>query len=339
MIAKIKYGKIALVIFLTVLIWVWADLALDEELADKAAVVFVDESANPKFWVSFNELPSTEIKITLSGPHAAINAERRRLRDGGQLRFDFDIAQEKMDKAGTHPLNLLVFLQKDKEVKQRSLKVKSCQPETLTVNVIGLVKRTLAVEAIDAEQVPIKSAIINPSQVEMLVPEDWVGNAKVQLIPTEIKQTRASAIKKVPFIKLTSGQKKEASQEVDITTPPEGDLLREDTIKNPTLGFNLSANTQGKYKVEVVNITEVMSPIAVRATPVAKRAYEILSYQVILEIEDKDAESKEVLRRKLTYNFPDDFVRTDEIGLNQQPVIAQFKLTPLDLQPNPADKK
>ncbi len=32
MVRKIKYGKILVVVFITVVIWVWADLALDEKL-------------------------------------------------------------------------------------------------------------------------------------------------------------------------------------------------------------------------------------------------------------------------------------------------------------------
>ncbi|UCC23471.1 MAG: hypothetical protein JSW23_05305, partial [Planctomycetota bacterium] len=66
-IRKINSGKILVVVFITVLIWVWADLALDEELPDKPAVIVIDESATPKLWVSFNQNRTADIKITLSG--------------------------------------------------------------------------------------------------------------------------------------------------------------------------------------------------------------------------------------------------------------------------------
>jgi hypothetical protein len=50
---KIKFGKIAIVVFLTVLIWVWADLARDEQLPLPDVVVEVAKSSNPELWVSF----------------------------------------------------------------------------------------------------------------------------------------------------------------------------------------------------------------------------------------------------------------------------------------------
>lgn len=329
---KVKYGKVALVIFLTLLIWVWADLALDEELADKPALIVVDEAASPRLWVTLGaeQASSVDIRTTFSGPHPAIVDEKRKLKEGRRHKFEFDAVREKMNEPGNYTLNLLSFLQKDREIRLLGLKIESCQPQTISVTVVGLVKKSLKVECVDAAQIPIKDATVNPARVEMFVPENWVGNAKVQLAPTEIKQARLSAIKKTPFIKLSKEKRKEASQMVEIVTPPEEELLRSETVKNATLGFNLSANTQGKYKIEVINLTEVIGPIAIRSTAAAKRGYENMQYQVILEIDDKDAESAEVVRKKLIYNFPEEYVRNNEITLNQQPVTAQFKLVPIE---------
>ena len=73
-----------------------------------------------------------------------------------------------------------------------------------------------------------------------------------------------------------------------------------------------------------------MGAVAIRATPEAKRAYDNVRYQVILEIDDSDKDSKGAeLRRDLVYYFPPEFVRSDEIVLNQQPVQARFRLIPL----------
>ena len=90
---KINLGKVLAVALITVLIWVWADLALDEELPDKPAVIVVDESATPKLWVSFNQDSSADVKVTLSGSHTAIADEKRKLKRGERLEFDFDAAQ------------------------------------------------------------------------------------------------------------------------------------------------------------------------------------------------------------------------------------------------------
>jgi hypothetical protein len=111
--------------------------------------------------------------------------------------------------------------------------------------------------------------------------------------------------------------------------PPEEDLLADYTITTARLRFSLSPNLQGKYKVVVDNLDEVIRTITIRATADAKRAYEKMPYQVTLEIDDEDATATEPLRRNLIYNFPDEYLRKDEIKLNQQPATARFKLVPL----------
>ena len=335
MLKKIKYGKILAVIFLTVLIWVWADLALDEELPDKPATIVVDESANPKLLVRINQASSADIRITLSGPQAVIVDLDRKLKEGKErLGFDFDAAQEKMDEPGDHTLILLPFLQKVKEIKQLGLKVVSCEPDTLAVSVVELVKKSLVVKCVGEDQNPVKAATIKPARVDMFVPAYWEGEkltAEVRLTQREIAQARLSAIEKIAYIVLPGGQTRDVSTTVRITMPPEEDALRNYTITAPTLGFTLSANLQGQYKVEVKNLDAVMSAISIVATADAKRAYEEMRYQVMLEIydSDKDDKSTEPLRRELIYNFPAEYVREGEIELKQQPVIARFKLVRL----------
>jgi hypothetical protein len=78
----------------------------------------------------------------------------------------------------------------------------------------------------------------------------------------------------------------------------------------------------------VENLPEVIGGITIRATSEAKRAYEEMRYQVILEIYDEDAMSTEPLKRKLIYNFPAKYVRKGEIELKNpdQPAEAKFKL-------------
>ena len=326
---KIKYGKILVVTFLTVLIWVWADLAQDEVLSDSPAVIVVDEAANPKLWVSFDEDSSADIRVALSGHHTTIANEKRRLREGKRLEFDFDAVQEKMDKPGRYTLAVLPFLQKDKEIKRLGLKVKSCEPEMLSVDVQALVKKPLDVRCVDENQNPIKVAAIEPDQVDMLVPEDWVGGVEVQLTHAEIEQARLTAIEKIPHIRLAADQISKAAIAVKITMPPEPDP-RNDYLITATLGIALSPTLQGKYDVEVTNLDAVMSAIVIRATPDAKRAYELQQFPTMtLYVLDDDKKTTEEQRREVVYNFPEEFVSKGEIMLNQQPVTARFKLTPL----------
>jgi hypothetical protein len=337
MVKKFNYGKILVVIFITVLIWVWADLALDEKLSVSNVNINVAKSTNPKFWVSFGNESSASAsinKIVLKGPASKITDVRRKLNDGS-LVLEFFLNPEQtgvISTPGDHTLDMLSFLRQSDQLKKLGLTVESCEPQALLVKVVELDKKSLTIKCIDESQNAIKAATIEPKQVDAFVPKNWSLEklvANVQLTRREIDQARLSAVEKTPFIELAPGQIRELQRTVKITIPPEEDLLADYTITTARLRFSLSPNIQGKYKVVVDNLDEVIRTITIRATPDAKRAYEKMPYQVTLEIDDEDATATEPLRRNLIYNFPDEYLRKDEIKLNQQPATARFKLVPL----------
>ena len=343
MITKLKYGKIAIVVFITILIWVFADLALDKKLPISNAVISVVKS-NPKLWVSFDDASSVSIEeMVLKGPLRKINEMRKKLEEEEGLKIDFDAAKEKMNEPGTYPLPLLPFLQKAAEINDLGLKVEKCKPEMVSVKVVGLVSRRLDVKCVDEDQNPIGEATVKPGQVEMLVPENWGAEkriAEVLLTPREIEQASFSAIDETPYVKLAAGQIREASESVEITMPPEPDRLGDCTIKAPTLSIALGPTLQGKYYVEVTNLADVLLPIAIMATPEAERAYRLQPFpQMTLYILDSDKDTKEEqLKREVVYNFPEESVRQGEIKLNQQqkpPATARFKLTPVSSAETP----
>ena len=333
MVEKPNYGKIMAVVLITVLIWVWADLALDEEFSVSGGTISMAKSTRPNLWVSFNDEPSVSInKIVLKGPASKTADAKRKLKEGSLiLEFFLDPQQEKA-MLSPNELDVVTFLRQSDRIRQLGLTVKSCDPNRLSINVVELVKKSLVVVCVDEDQNPVKTAAIEPAQVDMFVPKDWEGaklEAKVQLTRSEINQARLSAVEKAPYIELAPGQTRVSVTPVKITTPPEEELLGDYSITTATLGITLSAILQGKYGVVLTNLDEVIRPITIRATPDAKRAYEKMPYQVILEIDDEDAKSTEPLRRELVYNFPPEYDRRDEIILNQQPVTARFKLIPL----------
>jgi hypothetical protein len=331
MVRKINYGKILLVIFLTVLIWVWADLALDEEHPIPSVTISVAKSTDPSLWVSFNEEPAVSVdNVVLKGPASKIRDVRRKLNDGSLiLSFFLDAEQEGMVNPGEYPLKVLNFLKQSRQIKQLGLTVESCEPDKLSVNVVKLVEKKLTVKCFDEDEIPLIKAESIPSKVDMFVPEDWEGEAltaKVRLTRSEVEQARVEAVPKKPYIELVPGQTREDATTVEITTPLQEDPRSDYTITTATLGITLSPTLLGKYDVEIENFAEVIGGITIRATLEAKGAYEKMRYQVILEIDDEDAMSTEPLKRELIYNFPAECVRNGEIELNQQPVIARFKL-------------
>jgi hypothetical protein len=327
---KIKYSKLIVVIFLTILIWVWADLSLDDELPVYNVTISVSRTTNPRIWVSFDRKRSVSIdKIELKGPASKIDEAKRQLDDGSlAFAFTFDAEQNGMDTPGSHPLPVLSFLRDSHLIKKMGLTVESCEPGTLTVNVVELSEKSLTVQCIDESGISRTPESIEPSRVDMYVPVDWTRDrltANVKLTEAEIVRARTAAIVKTPYIELPDGRIREATVTVSVKMPPERDPLSPFTITTGTLGYCFSPNLQGKYKVDVENLTEIISSIAIRATSEAKQAYEDMRYQVTLEIEDEDKD-REAPRREVVYNFPEKYVRSKEIELNQPPVTALFRL-------------
>jgi len=337
---KIKYSKIAIVAFLTVLIWVWADLALDETLLVPNVSISIVKSSNPALWATFKNDDDTPVSsisikhIVLKGPISRI-AEAKRELSNGLLNLDFALNPElqEMTTAGSHPLTVLDFLRKrsNEIIELTSLTVESCEPNRLTVNVEMLVKTSLTVKCFDQGGRLQEFQSIVPDAVTMFVPEGWGRDkpARVALTPSEIEQARSTSVEQKPYIVLADGQERQSDNFVQVRIPPEEDMLGKKKARGVTVKYCFSANTQGKYRVDVENKAAVENEIDIRATPDAKQAYEDEEYQVSLEIYDDDVDATDWVPRVLKYDFPPEYVRKGEIELDQDPVTAKFKLIPL----------
>jgi hypothetical protein len=333
---KLKYSKIAIVTFLTVLIWVWADLALDETVPVPGATITIAESS-PNFWVSFDGKASVSIdNIVLKGPASKIADVKREINEGSlKLKFSLYPEWQGITTPGSHTLNVLDFIKNSAEMRELSgLTAESCEPNTITVDVAKLVQRPLPVKCIDESGIELKKyESIEPSTVNALVPSDWgLGEleAKVGLTRSEIEQARSTPIEKTPYIELAAEQIREVSTTVKIKLPPKEDPLSVKRIEDATLVVAMSSTLLAKYYVEITNLPDVLNPFPVRATPEAKEAYEGQQLpQMTLYIFDSDTEKGlEVQRKKVHYNFPSEYVRKGEIELSQEPATAEFKLIP-----------
>jgi hypothetical protein len=349
MMKRRRLRKIAATLIFTTLIWVFADLALDEELTVSNLKLSVAKSVNPALWVTFSGQSAVQLdKVVLKGSARKVAEARQRINAGRFVReFYFDPEREKVTTPGDHPLNVAEFLKGADGIRQLGLTVISADPNLLTVSIVELQKKQVVVRCFDDSQNPLKVASIEPAQVEAFVPAERGGaalEARVTLSRREIEQARLAPIEKTPIVELAPGQTREAASSVKITLSKEQDRLQGYLVTSVRLGVSLSVNLEGKYKVELVNPDAVMGSVAIRATPEAKRAYENVRYHVILEIDDSDkdsrpdkspttatagAEAPVELRRDLVYNFPPEFLRKDEITLNQSPVQARFRLVPL----------
>ena len=335
MLKKIKYSKVTIVIFLTVLIWVWADLALDETVSVPGATITIAESS-PNFWVSFGGKASASIdNIVLKGPASKIADIKREINEGSlKLKFSLSPGMEGITTAGSHTLNVLDFIKSSAEMRELSgLMAESCEPNIVTVDVAKLVERPLTVQCIDESANTQKYESIDPSTINALVPSDWGLDklvAQVKLTRDEIEQARTTPIKKMPFVELAEEQIRELATTVTIKLPSKEDPLSVKRIEDATLVIAMSPTLLANYYVEVTNLPSVLNPIAVKATTEAKQAYEEQQLpQMTLYIFDDDIkEGQKGLRRAVHYNFPPKYVRTGEIELSQEPATAEFKLIP-----------
>jgi len=338
MLGKIKFGKIAIVIFLTILIWVWADLALDEKFTVPKATINV--AFSPNLLVSFNGVPKVTIdEIELKGPASKTTEVNRRL-DDGLLVPDFSLNPERegMTTAGRHTLKVLDFIKRSDKIKEfGGLTVEACKPEIIDVNVVELFEKPLDIECFNEIGAPLEVESIDPPNVVMYVPADSRLTAQVRLTPRDIEQARLSVVEKTPYVVLAPGQTRPAPKSVRIKMSPEADSLSEYTIEQANLVIAMSVNLLGKYDVEI-NHNEVVRPFTILATLEAKQAYESQPVQMTLyildEYEKKGTEVEQ--QREVVYNFPEEFVRRNEIKLkNPKKVEAKFKLIRLTSAPAP----
>ncbi len=329
--ARVKIGKLTIVILLTVLIWVWVDLALEEELTLSRIPVNATNT-DQTLWMSFlddggglsNILYIEE--LNLRGPASTVRTFEHR-RDSGMFKVELFLSPERFaGQAGRHALPLLDFLRKSESIRDIGLTVESCTPDIAAVEIVPRVRKDIKIRCVDENGIVI-NAVVQPDLVAMNIPENWGTDkqvAEVVLTPEQIKQASSASIRKKPYIIMDSGQRVDADVIVTINTPPKGEGLESYTITNVKLGF--LTHLVGSYRVNVEKLQDLYSHVNIRASKEAKLAYESMHYQVILEINVDTTETQE---KPLQYNFPQEYVRKNEIVLNQEPVVARFQLVPV----------
>jgi len=332
--------KLILVVFITALIWVWADQALTRSTIAPATIA-VDKSTEPQLWVTFDMQPTVPIRVRLSGAASKIDTVERRLKDGSlHLEFYINPAEEKIAAAGVHPFKLLPLIQNSRAIADLGLRVESIEPESVKVNVVVLAKQKLTVQALGDNQIPLKDAAVEPATIEMLVRQDWSGDmlkATVSLTPQEIEQARTAGIWRKPTVEFAPGIVRTAETQVKITLPSTAQRLKDFVIDGVNIGYTFSPNLAGKFRVELINQTQMLSPIKIKATDEAKLAYEKVPFKVLLDISDDDKNASGELSRPVQFNLPPDYVRKGEINIAEIELrTAKFKLMPLEVSEKPA---
>jgi hypothetical protein len=334
-----KLGKISVTVFLTVLIWVWADLAQDERLdLSNFVTVTMAKSSDPNLWVALEDDNSTVRasltidRVVLKGPASRIGeVVRRKNREKLDLNLFLVPDQMGLTEAKTHTIDVLSFLKQTNEIRQLGLTVETCEPRMITIQVSRLKIEPMKVECIDDMGNQIIAETIEPSLVKVRVPPEGMAVARVRLTAEEQRQAREAPVEKTPYIELADGQRREALQPVKVKLPQAENALRQYAVSR-TLGLCMSTNMQSKYKVELRD-DPMADPILVRATAAAHQEYDKMPFHMLLFIEDSDKPSQEYVSREVVFNFPHDHVERGEIKLDQPVPKIQFRLVPI---PEPA---
>jgi len=330
MLKNVKFSKLAIVIFLTVLIWIWADLALDENHTIYHATIVMGRT-RPNQWVSFTRGNSIDVnEIVMRGPASEINSMEQIINnDPRKLEFPLVIDQFKnIDKPGQYTVAVKDIIKQSGWIKQSGLSIVSCDPCEVTINVVALMERDIEVQCFDEKGLPIN--LETPQKVRMFVPEDWRNNASVVLSDDDIQRAIKQPIEKKPYILLPTGAAKIADATVEIKLSPQVTLLERKKVERVTFGYCLSENLLGgQYKIEIDNMTAILN-VEILTTLAAKEAYEDQLFQVLLEIYDKDIEDtkKGIVLREVFYKLPEEFVKLNQIAVPQEnKVTARFKVT------------
>jgi hypothetical protein len=314
---KPKLGKISIVVFLTVLIWVWSDLAQDERMSlSNYVTIAVARPNDPGLWVSFEGpqsmlRPSITINsVDLQGPASRVT-EVERMRKKGELPLDLFVSPEEegWTEVGVRTFDVLDFLKQSDEIRQLGLTVESCEPRTVTVQIRQLIERPLPVECIDENGAPLRASV-EPPTVEAYVP-DGVVAAQVRLSANEQAQARISPIEKTPYVELVPGQRRDVSTRVSVALAAEEVVLAEHPVQ-AVLGFCFSPNLQGRYRVVLENEAE-LATVLVRSTTDAWQAYELQPFHIFLYVLDSDRQASGVISRPVVFNFPQEYVRSGQI--------------------------
>ncbi len=334
-----KLKKFLAVVFLTLLIWTWAFLSL-EESKDYIGSLDLAAGIDKQLLVSFSKYDqSLPLKLIFKGSPAKITELSRKYRapqndpDKERLDYYFNPVDQGYTKENTYTLSISEFLRENSKTQELALSLESVDPDQIEVQVEILSKKRLPIQCLDEIGAPLKSAEVDPAWVEMYVREGYSGSAYVALSQQQVDLARQQPIQTRPYIEVGT-QTRYSDAEVTVN------ILQTDTLisrpyKPQRIGFVMSPSLQEKYEPQIENETELRGTIQVRATDEALKAYENMRYQLLIEIWDEDTTLPEIPPKEVIYNFPIEYVKSGEIELVETGTAksATIKLIPVTAAP------
>ncbi|MBN1817084.1 MAG: hypothetical protein JW828_06960 [Sedimentisphaerales bacterium] len=330
-----KIKKLAVVAFLTLLIWAYAYLALEETVQRTGSLAL--EKPPPQLLVSFVDREGpVNLDLVLKGSASRVAEFKKRWRlapedpDKESLDFYYDVIRESASDVGLHSVDVFEFLQQSEKLKDLGLSINSCSPETVEVRVQQLIEKEMVVQVRNTRGQTVLHETVDPALVRMYVLPEYDGPAIVTLTDQQIEQARRIAQKARPYV-LLGNRRTEAEQQVNIVLPSVEQTLKIRPFQPSRIGYLISPTLQGRFDVQLINPDELRSSTSIKASDTAMDAYDKSLFHIYILIRDEDvgADPQDGVTRAVLYNFPSDYIRSGEILLNQEPRQARFRLVPL----------
>ncbi|HOK94861.1 MAG TPA: hypothetical protein PK052_03305 [Anaerohalosphaeraceae bacterium] len=331
------------VVFLTLLIWAWAYLS-QEEKRSFTGTLEVSPATDPGLLVTFTgKEGATQTRITLTslnfkGAPSKISDLLKRYNlpqtdpDKERLNFYYN-PTDAGQTSGTYTLDILDYLRKSPKMHELALTLESCTPEQAEVTIEQLEEKKLAIQCLDENGLPVKGAVADPAFVNIFVRKGYSGPATVTLSPLLKEAARSAPVTVTPYVSLGVAKiVRESKEPVKVSVQSEELLKTWSFQTTKPIGIIMSQALQNRYKVTIQNEIEVRTSTPIVATEEAFRAYENVTYPLLIEILDRDAALPEIPPKRIIYNFPPEYVKRGEIALDETkiPRTATIKLEPIN---------
>lgn len=315
--------KYALVVFLTILVWAWADKAI-EKSEDYSASLAIAQTTDEDLLVTFDKMAPIDLEIVVKGPSSKIN-KLKNLIDTGREKLDF-VYSPKNNQPETYTSDIVKLLNQTEKIKNLGLIVDSSEPASIEITLEKLVKRQLEIQCFDEYGRPRLYEVITPPTVGIFVKKNYVGKATINLTPAEIDKAQKEPITKKPYVQLPSGELR-YGEDVAIKLP--STELPTQNFQPSRIGFVLSEGLQGQYNIILSNRKQLIETITFKASDEAYKAYENSPFHIIVLVLNDDKNEENEISGDIIYNFPSEYLAEGKIELVEPPIKARFRLIPI----------
>ena len=334
-----KLNKFLVIIFLALLIWAWAYMAIEKPLSRPGSLI-VSSSIDPGTLVLFSlnnaasyqkEIPLTSLNFKGAPSQISDLLKRYNLPPGHEDKERLDFYYDPGERTeSSFTLDVLDYLQKSSKVQDLALTLESCMPPQIDVRIEMLEEKKLPIQCLDGNGTLRKEAQITPAFANIYVRKGYEGPATVSLTQQQIENARRQPVKVVPYVRLgIADVVRESAEPVEVVLQSET-LLKPRTFKTTKpVGIFMSERLQNAYKVTLLNDEKIRETMLIYATDEAFRAYENMAYPLYIVIRDNDVvDLSKIPPKTIYYNFPREYVRSGEIAEDETklPRTAEIKV-------------